>query len=293
MRVDGKEIAVTGRLPRIAGLKAEYYEWVDDPQVFVHDLKTAGVGADVFTFVQRLHERAPRYDFRLEWDRIAVLPISTFDNWWTKQINDKTRNMVRRAQKSGVEVRLVEFGDDLIKGIKGIYDESPLRQGKPFTHYGKDLETLKEVHASFLDRCQFIAAYHQDEMIGFIKLVHDEGVSHMVHIISKIEHRDKAPTNALVSKAVEICAENGIPYLHYADWSRRGLGDFKKHHAFEQMSVPRYFIPLNLIGKVVLNLNIHHKPSELLPEKWVDVLTGLRTRWYAVKYNARKSGRIA
>ena len=34
-------------------------------------------------------------------------------------------------------------------------------------------------------------------------------------IIAKIKHRDKAPMNALVAKAVEICAENKIPYLVY------------------------------------------------------------------------------
>jgi hypothetical protein len=288
VRVDGKEIAISGRFTRIARLKAEYYEWMSDPHEFIAGLKAAGAGADVFTFVQKVHERTPRYDFHLEWESSAVLSITTFEDWWKRQVNDKTRNMVRRAQKSGVDVRLAEFGDDLIKGIKGIYDESPLRQGKPFKHYGKSIETLKKDHISFVDRSQFIGAYHQDELIGFIKLVHDDEVSHLMHIISKIGHRDKAPTNALIAKAVEICAGRGVPYLHYADWSRRGLGDFKKHHAFEQLDVPRYFVPLNLRGKMILCMNIHHKTSDLLPKKWIDVLADLRSRWYAAKYNVRR-----
>lgn len=288
MRVDGKEIAISGRFPRIARLGAEYYEWMNEPCDFINGLKAAGAKADVFTFVQKVHERTPRYDFHLEWESFAVLTITTFEEWWKKQINDKTRNMVRKAQKSGVDVRLTEFDDDLIKGIKDIYDESPLRQGKPFKHYGKSLETLKQVHISFLDRSQFIGAYHGNEMIGFIKLVHDGEVSHLMHIISKVSHRDKAATNAMIAKAVEICAERGVPYLHYADWSRRGLGDFKKHHAFQQLDVPRYFVPLNSRGKVSLFLNFHRRTSERLPKKWIDILAELRGRWNAVKYKVLK-----
>ena len=288
MHVDGKEIAISGRFPRIARMKAEYYECMSEPHEFISGLKAAGAGADLFTFVQKVNERTPRYDFHLEWDNIALLSITTFENWWKRQINDKTRNMVRRAQKSGVEVRVAEFGDDLIQGIKGIYDESPLRQGKPFVHYRKNLETLKKDKISFLDRSQFIGAYYQEELIGFIKLVHSDGVSHLMHIISKIGHRDKAPTNALISKVVEICAERRVPYLHYADWSRRGLGDFKKHHAFEQLDVPRYFVPLTLRGRMILGLNIHHRPSDLLPKKWIDIFANFRSRWYEAKYNVRK-----
>jgi len=288
MRVDRKEIAINGRFPRIARLKDENYEWITDPCDFIKSLKADGAEADILTFVQKVNERTPRYDFHLEWESFAVMSITTFEEWWKKQINDKTRNMVRKAQKSGVEVRLAEFDDELIKGIKGIYDESPLRQGKPFKHYGKNIETLKQVHMSFLDRSQFIGAYHQNELIGFIKLVHDDEVSHLMYIISKIEHRDKAVTNAMIAKAVEICAERGVSSLHYADWSRRGLGDFKKHHAFQQLDVPRYFVPLNLRGRVSMLLNFHHKTSELLPKKWVDFLAELRGKWYAKKYNVLK-----
>lgn len=283
MQVDGKEIVINGKFSRIAKLNAEYYEPVNDPQSFVSDLMAAGPLADIFTFVQEIGPRAPRYDFHLEWDSIAVLPITTYDDWWHRQINDKTRNMVRRAQKCGVHVRLVEFSQDLVRGIKEIYDESPLRQGKPFKHYGKDLETLWKAHVSFLDRSQFIGAYYEGELIGFIKLVHDDGVSHLMHIISKTEHRQKAPTNTLIAKAVELCALRGNSYLHYADWSRRGLGDFKRHHAFEQLDVPRYFVPLNWRGKIILFLHLHHKFSDLLPQNCIDFLVAFRSRWNAGK----------
>ena len=292
MVIMDKDIAVSGRFPRTARLKDEYYEWLDDPHTFVANVKAGGVGADLFTFLPRLADTDKRYDFYYEVDSIAVVPISTYENWWKKQINDKTRNMIRRAQKSSVEIRHIDFDDDLVKQIKDIYDESPLRQGKPFTHYGKDLATIRKTHITFLDRSEFIGAFFQGELIGFIKLVHDEGVSHLMQIIAKIEHRSKAPTNALIAKAVEICAERRVPYLRYGIWSRRGLGDFKKHHAFERFDLRRYFVPLNSKGRLMLRLGLHHTPrvSEHLPEKWVNVLADLRGQWNSFKMTRNLKG---
>lgn len=287
MLVENKKIIVSGKVLRTASLEAEYYEFVDDPYSFVATIKAEGLGADLFTFLQKWDDRKPRYDFPIQWDSIAVLNLTTYENWWKQQINDKTRNMVRKAQKSGVEVRVVAFNDDLIRGIKEIYDESRLRQGKPFKHYGKDIETLRRAHISFVERSQFIGAFFQNELIGFIKIVHGIGMSHLMQIISKVSHRSKAPTNALIAKAVEICAQRGVPYLHYGVWSRRSLGDFKVHHAFEPLDIPRYYVPLSMKGKLMLELKLHQKISDYLPGTWIDYLAGIRAKYYTYRYGRR------
>ena len=283
MLIDDKQIVVGGKFPKIARLRAEYYEYAGEPRSFIEKLKASGCRADVFSFLQLTVEREPKHDFHHEWESISVVPITTFDHWWKKQVNDKTRNMVRKAQKAGVELRPVEYNDAFVQGIVKIYNESPVRQGKPFTHYGKNFDTIKAEHSGYLDRAEFIGAYYKDELIGFVKLVRGSGVSNLMNIISLISHRDKAPTNALIARAVEICAQRGVPYLHYGLWSKRGLGDFKKHHAFERLDVVRYFVPLNLRGKLALGLKLHRNLADVLPENVVNVLAGLRAKW-----NARK-----
>jgi len=283
MLIEGKEIVVRGKFPRIARVRAEYYEYVNDAKAFVADLKQSGVAADVLSYLQETVDRTPRSGVYHEIESISVVPVTTFDHWWKKQINDKTRNMVRKAQKAGVELRPVEYDDEFVQGIVKIYNESPVRQGKPFSHYGKGFETIKAEHSSYPERSEFIGAYHQGELIGFVKLVHGRGVSNLMNIISLISHRDKAPTNALIARAVEICAQRGVSCLHYGLWSKRGLGDFKKHHAFERLDVVRCFVPLNFRGRLALSLKLHRKPADVLPEKVVDVLAGWRGRW-----NARK-----
>jgi len=53
----------------------------------------------------------------------------------------------------------VPFDETLVRGIWEVYNESPVRQGKPNTHYGKDIETVYKEEATFLDHSIFIGAF--------------------------------------------------------------------------------------------------------------------------------------
>ena len=282
--IDGKEIIVSGRFLKTARLHAEYYEFIKDPECFVQQLWTLDTGASLFTFVQEIGDQQAQNPFYHEPESLAVLSLSTYEHWWKKQINDKTRNMIRKAQKSGVELRICALDNGFVRAIMEIYNECPMRQGKPFKHYGKDFSTIKRDHATFLERSEFIGAFQGGKMIGFIKLVHGGKASSLMQIISKIAWRDKASTNALIAKAVEICAERGIPYLHYGIWSRRGIGEFKKHHGFAQYDVPRYYVPLNLRGRLALKLSLHRELASYIPETAHDQIVALRGRWNQLRY---------
>jgi hypothetical protein len=287
--IEEKEVSVRGRFFRLARVSAEYYEVVKDPEAFIKQLKAECPKADVVTFLQEINDQAPRYPYHMEPDVLAVVPVTTYEHWWKKTVNDKTRNMVRKGQKAGVELRTCEYNDEFVRGIMSIYNECPIRQGRKFKHYGKDFETIKRDHGTFLERSEFIGAFLNGEMIGFIKLVHGNGSSSLMQIISKIAFRDKAPTNALIAKAVEICATRGIPYLHYGIWATRGIGDFKKHHGFVPHNVPRYFVPLTAKGRLMLKLKLHHPLSERLPESLVDKLVAWRTKWNLRKLKPSKA----
>ncbi len=279
-----KEVAISGHFPRVARLRGEYHEYIGEPEIFLQGAKH--LKADIFSFLQPVSDRKPKYDYPQDWDRVAVLPIETYEKWWKQQINDKTRNMVRKAGKKGVVIEPTQFNDDLVKGIHAIYNECPLRQGKPFRHYGKDLETLKRAHESYLDRSVFIGASLQGQLIGFIKMIMLGQSASIMQIISMISHRDKAPTNALLGKAVEVCAEQGVRYMQYGVWSRRSMGDFKLHHGFEPVEIPRYYVPLNWRGRIALGLKLHHNAMDFIPGGCQDALANLRAKWYAHKYRS-------
>ncbi len=220
-RIDGREVMVQGGLCRVAHVDGEGYQFLADPESVIAALRASNTRADLFTFLQKLPETAPAYAYPFEWDNFAILPVSTFDHWWTKQVDTKTRNMVRRAEKKGAVVREVPFDDSLVQGIWKIYNESPVRQGRPFPHYGKDIETIRKMKATFLESSIFIGAFSGDQLIGFIKLTMDETGSQagVMHILGMIEHRDKAPTNGLIAQAVRSCADRGISRLAYANYA--------------------------------------------------------------------------
>jgi hypothetical protein len=298
-------LVISGSLLRLARAESELHDPVEDPAAVVAALRRAGRRADLFTFMQRLPDTEPKFPgLHLEWDNVAAVPVGSFEHWWTEQINDKTRNMVRKLEKKGGEIRLVALDEALAAGITAIYNEMPIRQGKKFWHFGKNADEVLAENATFPERSLFIGAYFKGRLIGFVKLVCEQGFASMMQIISMVKHRDKAPTNALVAKAVEICSERGIPYLVYAKYiyGRKGadsLSDFKRHNGFEKIDLPRYYVPLNLWGRLALRWNWHHGFREKLPRWVVMKLLAARGKWYerrngrTGKSGARKAGQQA
>jgi hypothetical protein len=283
MQVLDLEVIVRGRIIRIARVYNEWYDFVEDPESFLDGLGAAGLRADIFSFLQEPHEVEPKYQYHSEVDPISILPISTYDHWLKKQINDKTRNMVRKASKSGIELRPVALNDDFIDGVVKIYNESDVRQGKRFWHFGMDFQAVKLHLDTFTNRSQFVGAYDGSELIGFFKLTRNKNSASVMQIISRISHRNKAPNNALLAKAVEMCAEQGIPFLQYGIWSRGGLGDYKVKHGFVQFAVPRYYVPLTPLGRFATRFRLYQKPSQFLPDGLRSRLLTLRDSWYSSK----------
>lgn len=291
MKAGGKQIQINGHFFRLGRLAAEGFEFWEDPEAVRDDLRRAG--ADAFTFMQRLPNTTPQYGHRMEWDNVAALPVSTFDHWWKVQIDGKTRNMVRRAEKKGVVVREVPFDDELARGIWEIYNECPVRQGRPFPHYGKDPESVREMSATFLDQSFFIGAFLDGSLIGFMKLTLDDFRSQaaVMHIISMIQHRDKSPTNALVAQAVHSCEQRSAPYIVYSRFAYGSkepdsLSDFKVSNGFQRIDLPRYYVPLSVKGKIALRLGLHHQLYDRLPESVIGPLRQIRNKWYSRKVRA-------
>lgn len=285
--VGGRELYVTGRMIRIARLEGDKYKFLDAPERLIADLRKSRERIDIFTFMQKLPEKQPRFRYPMEWDNLAALPISTYDHWWTKQLDNKTRNMVRKAEKKGVSLGEVPFDDALIRAIWGIYNECPVRQGKLFPHYGMTLEAVRKYAGTFLDSSIFIGAFSEDNMIGFLKLTMDDTRTQagLMHILSMVRHRDKAPTNALIAQAVRSCADRGIPYLVYSNFAygkkqKDSLSEFKERHGFQRVELPRYYVPLTAVGRAALRLGLHHRFVERVPEPVLAKLRELRNSWY-------------
>ncbi|MGH8022531.1 MAG: hypothetical protein ACRED1_03040 [Limisphaerales bacterium] len=285
--IDGSTVIVTGRWLRTAMVRDEEFlegELVPRPGAFVEALKKSELKADLFTFLQKPPEATPKFRHHFDWQNYAAVTISTFERWW-ESLPQETRKNVRRSAKRGVAVKAVPFSDDLARGIHQLCNETPVRQGKPFWHYGKDFETVKREHATYLERSEFLGAYLGDQLIGFIKIVHADRLAHILHILAANAHYDKRPINALISKAVEVCAQKGVRYLIYGQYvygnkTQSSLVELKRRNGFERLNFPRYHVPLTWKGKIAVALRLYRGAVGLLPRPILKAALMVRDRLY-------------
>lgn len=287
LRIDGRTIITTGKWIKIAAVEDEELiegETVADPELFVSRLRQSGLEADIFTFAQKVPDTTPKHKYHFEWDNAAVIPITNFKDWWEKRAQYDVRSAVKKARRLGVVVRLAEFTDAFVEGIVGIYNESPTRQGKPFWHYQKDFDTVKRENSTYLERSTCIGAYYDNELIGFIRMLNVRTVGTTLQVISKKKHFDKKPTNALIAKAVEICELKGLTHLVYGRYiyndPNSSLTEFKRRNGFEQVLLPRYYVPLGRKGEMALKLGLHHQLADRVPEPVLAQLRKIRSLWH-------------
>ena len=295
--IKGRQVIVTGNWVRIASVKdADLVEGetVDDPVAFIDGMRKSPLRADILTFAQKLPNTTPKYHYYFEWDNWAAVPITSFEDWWEKRLPQESRKNVRRAAKRGVVVKVAEFSDEFVRGIQGIYNETPNRQGRPFWHFGKDFDTVRRENATYLDRSEFIAAYLNDELIGFIRIIYVDRVAIIIQIIAKNDHQDKRPINALLAKAIEVCERKGMLFLLYGKYvygrnEKSPLTEFKRRNGFEEIRFPRYFLPLSAKGTLAIKLAVHKGVKGLIPVSVLKLLRCLRSQLYRSRPSSRET----
>jgi hypothetical protein len=290
LEIGGQTYSLSRGVGSLVCLEDEWFDDVRDPHAVIAELKQSPVHADLFTFWQRLPDIQPRFSFHREWDTVAALPVQSFDHWWKYQIKDKTRNLVRKARKHGVDVREASFDDTFVHGMTEVFNETPIRQGRPFWHYGKDFQVVKRQFARYLFREDLIGAYLGGELVGFVMLGNAGRYGVLGQFISKIAYRDKCPNNALIAKTVEICEKRGFSYLVYGRWDSGSLAGFKDHSGFRPTLVPRYYVPLSPWGRVILRLGVHRGWKDLLPQRVRAQLKIARRAWLLRRERAIRAG---
>jgi hypothetical protein len=229
--------------------------------------KLADYGIDVFTFVERSWccklQNQPKW-LRTQ-DNVALLPIKTYKDWW-EAIGKKTRNMVRKAGKNGITIRTVEPSENLAEGIWRIYNETPIRQERPFTHYGMPQSIVNSLVMN-ASNSTFIGAFFGGELAGFIQLVEGDKIALVAQILSLQRLWDKAVNNALLAKSVELAAEKKIPWLMYGRMGNHpSLDNFKTNHGFIRFTLKRFYVPTTRKGTIIAELGLQKEAKDALPQ---------------------------
>ena len=291
VRVCDRTIVASGGLVKVARIKDEELverDVIGDAEEFLATLRRSELKADIFTFAERPPQVTPRYSYAFDWDNWAVLPTVSYKEWWENRLPQEARKNVRRAAKRGLVVQVVPLDDKLVTGIQQIYNETAVRQDRPFWHFGKDFAAVKAMNQTYIDRGDFIGAFFEGQLVGFIKLVYVDELATMVQILAMNSHHDKRPMNALVAHAVQHCEQRGTKYLLYGKYDygmaqASSLGEFKRRMGFEKLSFPRYYVPLNAKGSLALRLGLHAGLRNLVPASATRFLLKCRAQYYRLR----------
>lgn len=291
--VNGNKLYAAGGWLRTAKVRGEdmgEYD-LENPELYVEALKGSGnqlLKADIFTFSQKPPTTQPKHGYPFEYESVAAIRLASFKEWWDS-LPQETRKNVRRSSKRGVVVRIAEFDDKLIEQIRQVNDDSPLRQGMPNAYYGRSFDETKKLYGEFSGRCDFICAYHGDELIGFLHLIYRAGIASILNLTTKPSHFDKKPANSLMAAAVQICEAKAISLItyglyNYGNKRHSPLREFKIRCGFAEILMPRFIVPITRWGALCLRAKLHRGLIGILPHS---ILTaGLRVRGLWYKFNA-------
>lgn len=250
----------------IASCPFEYIYKVEPTKELLTDLSKKGV--DLFTFIQRTFvQETFKYPFHSENENIAVMKIDSYENWWTKTLRKKERQSVKKAEKSGVEVKKVEANEDFLKGVQRIYNETQYREGRRYSGYGLSIEHLREKYSDIGDS-DILGAYVNRQLIGLLWLTYGDRAAMFRSFVSFIRQRDKCPNNALIAEAVRNCHRRKISFLVYGNHYGflPNLDLFREHQGFRKTPLPRHYVPLSRNGRLAIELGIHRKLEYSLPK---------------------------
>jgi predicted N-acyltransferase len=162
-----------------------------------------------------------------------VLNISNdLEHEW-RVLSAKTRNTVRKAEKSGVSVHQ---GREHLSEFYDIYANSLARKG--FAIHTP--EFFRSMARNLGDRFDLLVARHEGEIVGGTIVVKGPGVAMYPFQAAKPEMVSLAVIPLMVWKLMAYCAERGIFHIDMGE-SSPGSGTFKFKKNFGGDPTPLYY----------------------------------------------------
>ena len=154
-----------------------------------------------------------------------------------RALSNKTRNMIRKAIKSGL---IAEYGLQNLREFYKIYRQRMLGKGISIHSY----EFFKNLTEQLADRVELIVAKSSNEVIGGILNLLNKDCAIYPFQAYRTGTEQYAPTQFLIWETMKLCIKNGISILDMGE-SREGSGVYQSKVNFG--GIPRelyYYTPL-------------------------------------------------
>lgn len=179
-------------------------------------------------------------------ERPAMLRVPRELGTYLGEIGDKSRNMIRKAQRLGYVYRKVD-PDEYLDDVLAIRTSDPMRQGKPIPQYFK-VRPTSMVDEAFRNSCQFhgeefYGVFKDEVLVAYTTIFFYGELGQVNHILGHRDHLNEGVMNLLISEMIGAVIQErpwvrAINYL-YAGNSRSnsGLGLFKRSTGFNSEAV--------------------------------------------------------
>jgi len=147
--------------------------------------------------------------------KTVMFPIEgSIDSVW-QQLRNKTRNMIRKGQGSGV---VIEEGNHHLPAFYSIYSERMLEKGVSIHSLRFFQEVLQRCGSSCV---QLLVARRNNTVIAGMLLLYSKAVGAYPYQACRAGFEQYAPTQLLIWEAMQRCAARGITTLDMGE-SREG-----------------------------------------------------------------------
>ena len=189
--------------------------------------------------------------------RTIAIDLSSPDVIWSN-ITSKNRNMIRKAEKNGIEIRHGK-GMDLFRQFKHIYNAT-MEKDHAEAYYFFDDVFYESIHRDLCDNYEMFYAVYDGKPIAMSIMLIANGQMHY-HLSGSIaEYRNMAPSNLLLYKAALWGGEQGYKTFHLGGGVGSGEDNlYKFKAAFNRESNYQFSI-----GREIFN---QEKYSELIKER--------------------------
>ena len=186
-----------------------------------------------------------------------ILKFSDTEEEAWKGLRDKTRNMIRKANRSGL---IAERGFHNLKDFYNIYLRNMLYKGVPIHSYGFLLGLSEEMRG----RSELIIAKRQDRILAGILILYSKAIAIYPFQSALMDSRKYAPNQFLIWEAMKSCIKNNIYMLDMGEASKGGDGyQFKKNYGGKPTDV-YYYNPLQLMKVQELKKDSLSKNNKML-----------------------------
>ena len=179
--------------------------------------------------------------------KTVAMDLTSEDVIWTN-IHSKNRNMIRKAEKNGIEIKHgqgLELFDEFIK----IYNATMDKDNAEDYYYFKP-EFYRSIHEDLKDNYEMFWAEYDGKIIAMSIMIFANGRLNYHLSGSDIEYRNLAPSNLLLYKAALWGCEKGMKTFHLGGGVGSGEDNlFKFKIAFNRFSDYQFSIAKHIFDK--------------------------------------------